>query len=83
MDKCEMYDFSKNTWSAISPMTVKRCTSSAFVYKDLIYVIGGYTGHAKSSKKVLKHVFFVDFALKKISYDPVASTFLILKSFIR
>ena len=43
LKKCEYYDIDKNKWFMISDMNVRRCTNCGFVYKDKIWVFGGYT----------------------------------------
>jgi hypothetical protein len=45
LDTCECYDFDKNKWEWIAPMQSKRCTAFMFIYTNMIYVFGGYTGH--------------------------------------
>lgn len=54
--KCEVYDYATGKWSRITDMNVPRCTSSAFLYNDIIWVIGGYTGRYQRSKKIEKYI---------------------------
>lgn len=42
------------TWTIMPSSILKRCTSFAFVYNQEIYLIGGYTGQRKRSKKIEK-----------------------------
>lgn len=56
MRKCEVYDYGSGKWSRIADMNVPRCTSSAFLYGDSIWVIGGYTGRYQRSKKIERYV---------------------------
>lgn len=37
-------------------MNINRCTSTAFVYKNEIWVFGGYTGKFKRSRKIEKYI---------------------------
>lgn len=39
----ELFDFQTNTWTEIASMKERRCSFQAFVFKDEIWVLGGYT----------------------------------------
>ena len=56
MTKCERYDYATAKWSRIADMNIPRCTSSAFLYNNQIWVIGGYTGRYQRSKKIEKYI---------------------------
>ena len=45
LEHCERYDFNENVWEVIAPMQQRRCSGYTFIYKDKIYVVGGYTGY--------------------------------------
>ena len=45
LDNCERYDFDEDKWEWIAPMQNRRCTGFCCLYKSMIYVFGGYTGH--------------------------------------
>ena len=55
LKKCEVYDIELNTWTKIADMNISRCTSSAFIYNNQVWVIGGYTGRYQRSKKIEKY----------------------------
>lgn len=40
---CEVFDFASKSWSEIASMKERRCSFQAMVYKDEIWVLGGYT----------------------------------------
>ena len=42
-------------WTKIANSILRRCTGFALVYQDEIYLIGGYTGQRKRSKKIEKY----------------------------
>ena len=44
LKKCEVFDYETYRWTKLPDMNLNRCTASAFVYGDSIWVIGGYTG---------------------------------------
>lgn len=44
LNVCEKLDLENNKWTPIAPMNIKRCTCSAFLFNNQIYVFGGYTG---------------------------------------
>lgn len=56
LDKCERFDYRTKRWRDIAKLNVKRCTCSLFVYKEVIWVIGGYTGRFKRSKKIERYL---------------------------
>lgn len=52
LNECECFSYAKNEWTTIAPMNLKRCTASAFVYRDKIWVVGGYSGNFIRSKLI-------------------------------
>ena len=68
LNNCEVFDYETQTWTEIAPMNKNRCTCSLFIYRDFIYVIGGYTGEYQRSKKVDDLILRLkDIILKKIN----------------
>lgn len=50
-----MFDVeSDKEWMKLPDSILKRCTGFSLVYRDEIYLIGGYTGQRKRSKKIEK-----------------------------
>lgn len=41
---CERYSFGKDEWIIMPNLNIKRCTCYAIIWKEELYVIGGYTG---------------------------------------
>ena len=56
LKKCEVFDFGTNKWTQIADMSVPRCTSSAFIYNDQLWVMGGYTGRYQRTKKIERYI---------------------------
>jgi N-acetylneuraminic acid mutarotase len=56
LNKCERYDLFTNEWTEICPMHQRRCTAMTFLYKDQLWVFGGYTAHLKRSSLVERFV---------------------------
>lgn len=50
LNDCEVYEFGK--WKTIASMNKKRATFFSIVFKNKIYVFGGYTGVRKRSRKI-------------------------------
>jgi len=55
LSECEYFDFEEQAWVEVAPMNKKRCTSMAFVYKDCIWVFGGYTDYLKRSSTIERY----------------------------
>ena len=55
LKKCERMNLDSGEWEDIADMNVNRCTSSLFIYMDQIWVIGGYSGKFKRSRKIEKY----------------------------
>lgn len=53
--RCEYFDFEKNSWVEMPEMKKKRCTSMAFIYRNMIWVFGGYTDYLKRSTAIEKY----------------------------
>ena len=47
LNKCEYYDMSLKKWFEMPSMNIKRCCHSGFIYKNWIWVLGGYNRHKK------------------------------------
>ena len=39
-------------WKKVAPMTIPRSTGFSLIFKNRIYVFGGYSGKSKRSKKI-------------------------------
>lgn len=44
LSSCERYGVEEGKWLPMPPMKVKRCTFMALIWKERLYVLGGYTG---------------------------------------
>ena len=55
LKRCEVFDYAKNSWHRISDLNVARCTSTAILYNNQIWVLGGYTGQYQRSRKIEKY----------------------------
>ena len=44
LNQCEKYNLNNNTWTAIAPLIMKRCTSVTYIQGNYIYIAGGYQG---------------------------------------
>ncbi len=55
LNKCERFSYETNKWENIANMNNNRCTSSAFIYKNGIWVIGGYSGRFQRTKAIEKY----------------------------
>lgn len=55
LKKCERLNLETGEWERISDLNVNRCTSSLIVYMDQVWVLGGYCGKYKRSKKIEKY----------------------------
>jgi len=44
-----------SSWTRMQDTLLKRCTGFALIYNDEIYLVGGYTGQRKRSKKIEKY----------------------------
>lgn len=51
----EAYDQKNNTWLTIASMNKPRCTGFVCIYRQGIYVFGGYSGPLKRSKKIERY----------------------------
>lgn len=56
LQKCEVFDYAVNGWKMIADMNITRCTASAFIYGNSIWVFGGYTGLYQRSRKIEKYI---------------------------
>ena len=52
--KCEKYDFLSDSWKYIADLNIKRSTLGAFVYRDEIYVYGGYS-HMRRAQEIERY----------------------------
>lgn len=43
LDAVDVYDPMNNHWNAGQPMTMRRSSAGAVLYKDYIYAVGGFT----------------------------------------
>lgn len=55
LKKCEVFDYAKNKWTKIGDLNIPRCTSSAVIYGETLWVFGGYTGQFERSRKVERY----------------------------
>ena len=55
LNKCERFNIETRKWEIIADMNVNRCTCTAFLFRNEIYVFGGYTSRYKRSKKIEKY----------------------------
>jgi hypothetical protein len=52
---CEIFDFAKNAWSPIADLNKPRCTATAMIFGDQVWVFGGYTGQFERSRKIERY----------------------------
>ena len=52
LSSCEAYSIENKEWIKIPDLNIKRCTCYALLWKEDIYVFGGYTGEFERSVKV-------------------------------
>ena len=45
MSYCERYSIKSNSWEAIAPLNIKRCTAMSMIYSNTVYVAGGFLGN--------------------------------------
>jgi N-acetylneuraminic acid mutarotase len=55
INHCEVYNYETHQWTSIAPMNKSRCTASCFIYKDQIWMIGGYSGPTHRTRKIEKY----------------------------
>lgn len=49
-NECEYFHPDRQEWVKIANMNEKRCTSMPFVFKDKVFVLGGYSGPSKRTR---------------------------------
>jgi len=55
LEHCERLKLDDDSWEVIAPMQSKRCTGFCCIYRDMIYVFGGYTGHLNRSRDIERY----------------------------
>jgi hypothetical protein len=52
LSDCECYDLNGNRWLPLAPLNVPRASPSAVVFRQKVYVFGGYNGDHRRSRKI-------------------------------
>ena len=57
LKKCEYFDLELGKWFEMPSMNIERCTCLSFIYKEQLWVVGGYTAYLKRSSMIEKFDF--------------------------